>query len=93
MTIAGTTSDHEGVKGMVKFKSIARLKTEGGILLSNDTSLTVKNADAVTIYISIATNFNNYNDISGDENKRASTCLSKAYDKSVCGSVLSAACC
>jgi alpha-L-fucosidase 2 len=82
LTIAGTTSDHEGVKGMVKFKSIARLKTESGVLSSNDTSLTLKNADAVTIYISIATNFNNYKDINGDENKRAADYLNKAYAKS-----------
>ena len=82
LTIAGTTTDHEGVKGMVKFKSIARLKTEGGGLSLNDTALTVKNADAVTIYISIATNFNNYKDISGDENKRAAAYLNNAYIKS-----------
>jgi alpha-L-fucosidase 2 len=41
-----------------------------------------KNADAVTIYISIATNFNNYNDISGNENERAASYLDKAYPKS-----------
>ena len=81
LTIDGITSGHEGIKGMVKFKTIARLKTEGGILSSNDTSLTLKNADAVTIYISIATNFNNYKDISGDENKRAAAYLNKAYVK------------
>ncbi len=51
-------------------------------LTSNDTSLTIKNANAVTIYISIATNFNNYKDISGDENKRAADYLNKAYSKS-----------
>jgi alpha-L-fucosidase 2 len=82
LTIAGTTSDHEGVKGKVKFKSIARLKTEGGMLSSNDSALTVKNADAVTIYISIATNFNNYKDINGDENKRTEAYLNHAYAKS-----------
>jgi alpha-L-fucosidase 2 len=82
LTIAGTTADHEGVKGMVKFKSIARLKTEGGVLSLNDTALTVKNADAVTIYISIATSFNNYKDISGDENKRAAAYLNNAFIKS-----------
>ena len=51
-------------------------------LNANDTSLTIKNANAVTIYISIATNFNNYHDISGDENKRAADYLNKAYPKS-----------
>jgi len=82
LTIFGTTSDHETVKGMVNYKSIVRMKLEGGSLNANDTSLTVKNANAVTIYISIATNFNNYKDISGDENKRATEYLNKAFQKS-----------
>jgi alpha-L-fucosidase 2 len=82
LTIFGTTSDHETVKGMVNYKGIVRMKPEGGALTSNDTSLTIKNANAVTIYISIATNFNNYHDISGDENKRAADYLDKAYPKS-----------
>lgn len=82
LTLAGITPDHEGVKGMVRFKGIARIKLEGGALSANDTSLIVKNANAATIYISIASNFNNYNDISGDENKRAAGFLNKAYPKS-----------
>ena len=81
LTIAGTTSDHETVKGMVNYKGIVRIKPEGGSLTGDDTSLTVKNANAVTIYISIATNFNNYKDISGDENKRAADYLNKAFSK------------
>jgi alpha-L-fucosidase 2 len=60
LTIAGTTIDHEGIKGMVRFKGITRIKTEGGSLSTTDTSLLVKGANAATIYISIATNFNNY---------------------------------
>ncbi len=82
LTIFGTTSDHETVKGMVNYKGIVRMKLEGGSLNANDTSLAVSNADAATIYISIATNFNNYHDISGDENKRAADYLNKAYPKS-----------
>src|SRR5215217_4917334 len=82
LTIFGTTSDHETVKGMVNYKGIVRMKLESGALTANDTSLTIKNANAVTIYISIATNFNNYNDISGDENKRAADYLNKAFPKS-----------
>jgi alpha-L-fucosidase 2 len=81
LTIAGTTIDHEGIKGKVKFKGIARFKLNGGTLSSNDTALIIKNANAVTIYISIATNFNNYQDLSGNENERAATYLNKAYPK------------
>jgi alpha-L-fucosidase 2 len=81
LTISGTTSDHETVKGMVNFKGIVRMKPEGGSLMESDTSLSIENANAVTIYISIATNFNNYKDISGDENKRAADYLDKALSK------------
>ena len=81
LTISGTTSDHETVKGMVNFKGIVRMKPEGGSLMETDTSLRIENADAVTIYISIATNFNNYKDISGDEEKRAADYLNKAFSK------------
>jgi alpha-L-fucosidase 2 len=82
LIIAGTTIDHEGVEGKIKFKGIARFKLNGGSVTANDTSLNIKNANEVTIYISIATNFNNYHDISGDENARATSYLNKAYQKS-----------
>lgn len=81
LTIAGTTMDHETVKGLLKYKGMVRIKTEGGSIQRNDTSLTITNADAATIYISIATGFNNYQDISGDENKRAADDMTKAYVK------------
>jgi alpha-L-fucosidase 2 len=82
LTVSGTTMDHEGVKGLVKFQALMRMKLEGGALLVSDTSLTVDKANAVTIYISIATNFNRYNDISGDEKGRAAAYLNKAESKS-----------
>ena len=82
LTISGITMDHEGVKGFVKFKGIVRIKSEGATLTSNDTSLSIQNANVATIYISIATNFNSYNDISGDESKRAVDYLNKAYSRS-----------
>ena len=82
LTIAGTTVDHEGVKGMLRYKGISQIKTEGGTSSSNDTSISIKNATAVTVYISIATSFNNYNDVSGNENERAASYLNKAATKS-----------
>ena len=81
LTISGRTTDHEGVPGKVKFKGIVRIKPEGGMLSSTDSSLVVKSANAVTIYISFATNFNSYNDISGNENERAVAYLDKALRK------------
>lgn len=78
LSITGTTSDHEGVPGKVEFNGLTRIKLEGGQLVANDTSLTVKNANSATILISIATNFNNYKDLSGDAGKRALSYLEQA---------------
>ena len=81
LMISGTTVDHETVKGMVKYNGIAKVKPTGGSIASTDTSLIIKNADAVTIYISVATNFNNYKDVSGNEQQRAAAHLAKALPK------------
>jgi alpha-L-fucosidase 2 len=82
LVISGTTSDHEGVKGLVRFRGITRIKTEGGTLSATDSTLVVQGADAATIYISIATNFKNYQDVSGDESALADSYVDKAFSKS-----------
>jgi len=81
LVIKGTTIDHEGVTGMVKFKGIVQIKPEGGNLSLTDTSILVSNANEATIYISIATNFNNYKDLNGNEDERVTTYLKKAIPK------------
>lgn len=78
LEIAGTTIDHEGVKGMVKFKGLVRIRPEGGKLLLNDTALVVQGANAATIYISIASNFNNHEDLSGDEHARVADAMKRS---------------
>ncbi len=82
LTINSATSDHEGVEGKIHFNARVAIKTEGGTISSGDSIVTVYNADAATLYISIATNFNTYNDISGNENERAQSYLDKALTKS-----------
>ena len=81
LTIAGAAADHEGVKGQIRFKGITRIKTEGGTVSAGDTVLMVNGANAATIYISIATNFRNYQDVSGDENALAAGYLDRASAK------------
>jgi len=83
LTFAGTTIGHEGVQGMVRYKGIAHFEPEGGELSSTDLSITVKNSNAVTIYISVATNFNDYQNINGDENARAASYLNSALSKDI----------
>ncbi|MCK3684704.1 glycoside hydrolase family 95 protein [Maribellus sp. YY47] len=82
LEMSGVTSDHEGVKGAVQFVVKVKILTEGGTVSASSVSeLSVNNATTATIYISIATNFNNYNDISGDADARATAYLQKALKK------------
>ena len=82
LALAGLTSDHEGVKGMVKFYSLLKIKTEGGTVAAVDSVINVTNANEATLFISIATNFINYKNISGDEIKLSNDYLNKAFIKS-----------
>ncbi len=81
LAFSGTTIDHEGVKGMVRYKGIIYFKNDGGTVTATDSTITVANANTVTVYISVATSFNNYNDVSGNENERAASYLAKAVTK------------
>jgi len=82
LLLSGISGDKDGVPGKVKFQSQVRLKTTGGTVAGSGEEIQVNNADAVVIYISIATNFVNYADLSGDEVKRASNYMNKVWSKS-----------
>jgi len=81
LIMSGRTGDCDSIKGAVKFQVQAKIATEGGALSANNNSIVVNNADIATIYISIATNFKNYNDISGDAGTRANVYLQTALEK------------
>ncbi|WP_035652213.1 glycoside hydrolase N-terminal domain-containing protein [Flavobacterium sp. ASV13] len=81
ISLSGTTSDHEGVDGKVNFNALARFKVNGGITKTSGNSIKIEGADSVLIYVSIVSNFINYNDISGNEKEFAKSFLDKAFDK------------
>jgi len=78
LVMQGVSKDHEGIKGQVKITSLAKIITQGGSIKASDKKLAVENADSALILISIATNFVNYHDISGDADVRAQLFLDKA---------------
>lgn len=78
LSVSGLGKDHEGVKGAVRFQTITKVMPTDGRISRNDTSLTINNASAVTLLVSIATNFVNYHDVSADANKRVAEYLAKA---------------
>jgi alpha-L-fucosidase 2 len=81
LILTGLTSDHETVKGGVQFEAKVKILTQGGSISTGDATLNVVNADVVTIYISIASNFKNYNDISANADERVNAYLQKALKK------------
>lgn len=85
LVLSGTSGDKDGVPGKVKFQSQVRLKASGGKTAADGNTISVTNADAVTIYVSIATNFVNYADISGDEVKRTTAYMQKVWPKNFTG--------
>ncbi len=78
LTLSAISPDHQGVKGAVKVCAITSIKTEGGSISNGDTSVTVQGANAATIYVSAATNFNKYNDLTADETSKAKKYLANA---------------
>lgn len=81
LVLSGMGSDHEGQKGQVKFNVIARVKNFGGSVAADTSGIKISNADTAVVYLSMATNFVNYHDISADPLSRAQGILNKAYTK------------
>lgn len=81
LLLSGSSGDMDNKSGKVKFETIVQAKLEGGKLNTMATSLEIKNADAVTIYISIGTNFKNFRNLSGNAHKIASENLAAASQK------------
>jgi alpha-L-fucosidase 2 len=82
LILSGVTNDFETVPGNVRFEARVKITTTGGSVLANDTALNVSGADVATLYISIASNFKSYNDISGNASERAEAFIQGAMTKS-----------
>ncbi len=65
----------------LRFRADMQVSAEGGKVAANGQSLTITKANAVTIYIAMATNFVNYKDISGDPVKRNQVSLKNTGKK------------
>lgn len=79
LQLNGKASDHEGIEGKVRFTALTRIEHNGGKLTTlSDSTLQVKGANSVTLYVSIGTNFVNYQDVSGDATATAQRYLKQA---------------
>lgn len=69
---------HEGVPGAIRAVTFAEAESDGGRVTLKGQLLSVDGANSVTLYISSATNFINYKDVSGDAYKKAELRLNAA---------------
>jgi alpha-L-fucosidase 2 len=81
IVLSGTSSNHEGLKGKVNFTGRVTAVHHGGQITSRDGVLSVVGADEVIFYVSIATNFRHYNDITGNDTVKSETALRTALQQ------------
>lgn len=84
LIITGTSGSVDNKIGKINFKTIAVPVLRGGKLTSKNDRLEISGADEVIIYISIATNFKKYNDLSANPEESVlqylKSVLNKKYD-------------
>ncbi len=80
LQMRGITSSFETVEGKVEFVVLSKIVNDGGKLSATNDAIQVEGANSVTIFISIGTNFVDYNDLSANAGERAEGFLAKAVD-------------
>ena len=82
LMVYGKSADYMGIEGAIKYKAQLRAIPEGGSMEVVDYDLIIKNADAVTLAIVAATNFVDYQDVSGNPDERVAMYLEQIRSKS-----------
>jgi alpha-L-fucosidase 2 len=79
LQLNGINGSAQGIPGAMKFDGRVRIVADGGaIAAEGNDGLTVKNADAATVFITAATSFRRFDDVSGDPTKLASEAIERA---------------
>lgn len=78
--VNGKSADYMGVAGRLRYRAQVKAVPEGGRMEVAGDELIIDGADAVTLYFAAATNFVNYQDVSGDQVARVTQTL-KAIEK------------
>ena len=66
LVMRGVNEDANGIKGALKFQARMKILTDGGRTTAAGNTISVTNADAVTLLLAAATSYRNYHDVSGD---------------------------
>ena len=79
--LRGVSGDMEGVEGKVRFTSRVRVVTGGGDFMCDGSSLRVSGADEAYIYITAATSFVDWTDVSADPDSGSSEYMYSVISK------------
>lgn len=82
IVLSGISGWHEQLKGKVQFTGRATASIKGGTMSSRDGVLQINGADEATIYLTIATNFKHYDDISENDTLKSEATLREALKSS-----------
>ena len=81
LVLTGKSADYLGVEGKLRYEARLKAVPEGGTIEVQGDHLYVNRADAVTLYLSAATNFVNYKDVSADQHQRVEKALENIKDR------------
>ena len=66
LVLTGKSADYMGVEGKLRYEARLKAIPEGGVMKRDDANLVIENANSVTLFFVAATNFINYQDVTGD---------------------------
>jgi alpha-L-fucosidase 2 len=78
LLMQGTSADHEGIKGQVKLANLAQVVSMDGSVRTSGKRLQISDATESLILITMATNFVNYRDVSGNALARVELAMQNA---------------
>ena len=81
VTLSGLTGSHEKLKNKVRFQGRLHIETKGGKVVSQDGYIHVYHAKEAIAYVSIASNFVNYKDVTANEKARSRRQMDQALQK------------
>mgnify|MGYP001107325314 FL=1 len=74
-------TDHEGIRGVIEVETQTQADVAGGKMKLDNHHIYIEDADTVTLYVTAATNFVDYQTVGANEGKKASRQLSSAMQK------------
>ncbi|MFN8355855.1 MAG: glycoside hydrolase family 95 protein [Spirosomataceae bacterium] len=81
LILTGKSADYMGVEGKLRYEARLKAVAEGGTVSTKGVDLIIDHANSVTLYLTAATNFVSYTDVSGNAHQRVDAYFDKITNK------------